>query len=244
MKELEAQNFLYLIIDLLSISVPLVFSFERRIRFYKLYPKLIPSILFTTLFFIIWDYFFTKNAIWGFNPKYLIGIEFYGLPLEEILFFICIPYASIFTYQVVDFFFSERISKILNLETIFLKIFFLLSILLSIIFWYKAYTLGTFLCLAFTILLYKSFRFEQFFMKLVFAYLFILLPFCLTNGILTGTGLESPVVWYNDSENLGIKFISIPIEDFFYGFNLLFINLLVFSLLDKQRSSLRALHVT
>ena len=61
----------------------------------------------------------------------------------------------------------------------------------------------------------------------VFLYSFILIslgPFLLVNGILTGLlDSVSPPVWYNDSENIGIRLMTIPVEDFFYSFSLLFL---------------------
>jgi lycopene cyclase domain-containing protein len=55
-------------------------------------------------------------------------------------------------------------------------------------------------------------------------YLFLLIPFFIVNGILTGTGLEAPIVWYNNQENLGVRLLTIPIEDTFYGFELIVLN--------------------
>ena len=55
-------------------------------------------------------------------------------------------------------------------------------------------------------------------------YLFLLIPFFIVNGILTGTGLEAPIVWYNNQENLGVRLLTIPIEDAFYGFELILLN--------------------
>jgi hypothetical protein len=37
------------------------------------------------------------------------------------------------------------------------------------------------------------------------------------NGVLTGTGLEQAVVWYSEQEILGVRILTIPIEDVFYG---------------------------
>lgn len=62
------------------------------------------SILVVGSIFIIWDVYFTKRGVWDFNRKYLIGLDIFGLPIEEILFFVCIPYACIFTYKSLKYF--------------------------------------------------------------------------------------------------------------------------------------------
>ncbi len=50
------------------------------------------------------------------------------------------------------------------------------------------------------------------------SYAIILIPFTAVNGILTGYITPAPIVWYNDAENLGIRFLTIPIEDYLYYF--------------------------
>jgi hypothetical protein len=36
------------------------------------------------------------------------------------------------------------------------------------------------------------------------------------------------VVWYNDQENLGIRLLTIPLDDFAYGLDLLLMNIGLF----------------
>ena len=55
----------------------------------------------------------------------------------------------------------------------------------------------------------------------------ILIPFVMVNAILTGSFIDEPVVWYNNSENLGIRFLTIPVEDFGYAFSLILFKLLL-----------------
>jgi lycopene cyclase domain-containing protein len=58
-------------------------------------------------------------------------------------------------------------------------------------------------------------------------FILILIPFVAVNGILTGSLIQEEVVWYNNNENLGIRFLTIPIEDFGYGFSLILLSLML-----------------
>lgn len=174
-------------------------------------------------------------GVWGFNPEYLSGIYLFSLPLEEILFFICIPYACVFTYEAVGF-----LSKKDYLKSYAPKITLILIAALFIIGVLHAdrwYTSTTFLlCVLF--LLYLHFILKPDYLgKFYLSFLFILIPFFIINGLLTGTGIESQVVWYNDAENLGIRMGTIPVEDTFYGMLLILMNITIFELLQKKSKS-------
>ena len=54
------------------------------------------------------------------------------------------------------------------------------------------------------------------------------------NGILTGSFLETPIVNYNNFENLGIRVFTVPIEDIGYCFSMLFGNLMIYETLQKK----------
>ena len=133
------------------------------------------------LFFILWDVAFTKMGIWGFNPEYLIGIFIFNLPIEEILFFICIPYACVFTYfalkELVVVKLKQSIQKKINSVLIILFVFF------SIYFNDKLYTLFSF-TLAYILLIYAYFS-NRDFSYIYLTYLFTIPFFLLSNGALT-----------------------------------------------------------
>ena len=66
------------------------------------------------------------------------------------------------------------------------------------------------------------------------AYGILLIPFLITNGLLTGSFIEDQVVWYNDNYNLGIRILTIPVEDVFYGMLLILLNIIIY---EKLRDS-------
>jgi lycopene cyclase domain-containing protein len=216
----------YLIINVLTLAGPMARSFEPRIHFWRKWPHLFPALGLTLLFFIIWDSTFTSWGIWGFNPKYLVGLNLLNLPIEEWLFFITVPYACVFVYEVLNYFlrrdwlgqFAGYIAGALILG----------SLVVVWAFWGHAYTVSAFglmaILLALHAFVFKSPWLGRFFV----AYLVCLVPFLLVNGILTGAVTESPIVWYNDTENLGLRFVTIPMDDFAYGLDLILMNVGLF----------------
>jgi lycopene cyclase domain-containing protein len=231
---LPNEKYFYLLLDFFSILLPFVFSFRRKHNFYNQWKFLWPAIVLPAALFILWDSWFTRMGIWGFNPRFILGIYVDRLPLEEIFFFICIPYACVFTYVSLKLISTERIigTRLHHVITDVLTAGLLLVGLFNFNRWYP---FVTFLSLALLLILLRWVWKADFLGKFYYTFIFILIPFFVINGILTGTGISQPVVWYKDQETLGIRMGTIPIEDIFYGGLLMLMNVSLFEYLQNKR---------
>lgn len=226
----------YLLINIAIIILPFFLSFDNKVSFYKKWKYAFPAIILVAIPFIIWDNLFTKAGVWSFNPEHLSGIYISELPLEEVLFFFTVPYASLFTHETLEVFhpglkIKEKTARII---TVLLSIILISS---GFIFLEKMYTSTTFISLALILIVFHFGIRSKRMGSVYIAYSVLLFPFFLFNGLLTGTLIENPVVSYSPEENLGIRLISIPIEDVFYGMLLILLNI---SLFEAFRKKLRA----
>ena len=226
---------LYLLLNLAVISIPLAFSWKGRFRFVDRWRAFFPACLLVLAAFVIWDIPFAAAGVWGFDKRYLLGPSLFGLPMEEWLFFVCIPYACVFTYHALEELrfrpVGDSVVPGLNLGVA------ILCVLLLIACWGQLYTTVTAL-LTGVFAAWLWFRRPAWAAGFWTAYLVLLLPFVLTNGVLTGVrfweypllnvnpdAITNHVVWYNNAENLGIRFLSIPLDDFLYAFLLIGTNI-------------------
>lgn len=223
---------LYLWLDLLAISVPFLVSFHPRVKLYKDWNALFLALLITLIPFIIWDIYFTYQGYWGFNEVYLSGLNFLYLPIEEWMFFICIPYACIFTHIAI----LEINPRLQLSEKLTKQISIVLLLLFGILFLFnfnKAYT-AVDMIFGLVILGWVYYKNLSLLRSFFITFLFMLIPFFIVNGILTGTGIEGNVVWYNDAQNLGIRLGTIPVEDTVYAFSMILMNLFLFDFFKKK----------
>lgn len=228
-------KFLYLLVDVFTIIVPFIFSFHPKLKFYKNFKPFFISNIIIASAFLLWDILFTKLGVWGFNSDYVLGIYIFNLPLEEILFFICIPFSCVFTYHCLNVFFQIRWKP--KTENIFVLCFSAILLFTGLYFPSRLYPASTFISLGIVLLVVKYIVKINWLGKLVIIYPVLLLPFFIVNGILTGSGLEQPVVWYNDLENLRIRLFTIPVEDIFYGFELILLNILLYEYFKNKFSN-------
>ena len=147
-------QYTYLLVNFFTIIVPFLFSFHPKLKFHKTWGAFFPAVFLTGLAFVLWDMLFTQMGVWGFNERYLTGIKVGNLPVEEVLFFFCIPYACVFTFHCLDLFLDKlggpKMQKIITLCLVaFLFIF-------GIIYFQRVYTATTFISFA-LLLLYAQF---------------------------------------------------------------------------------------
>ena len=55
----------------------------------------------------------------------------------------------------------------------------------------------------------------------ILSFIIALIPFVIVNGVLTGAITENPIVWYSDNHILGLRIITIPVEDIYYNLSML-----------------------
>ncbi|MFN3916488.1 MAG: lycopene cyclase domain-containing protein [Flavobacteriales bacterium] len=222
---------LYLYLTLFTLLGPLVLSFDKKVAFYKSWKHLFPGIFIMSLIFISWDVAFEHYDIWGFNDDYLIGIRFFGLPIEEWLFFIVVPYACVFIYACLNAYISCDV-----LEKFYRPFLWLLVaglFITGVLFYNRLYTSITFLGTA-GYLFYHLINRSYWLSRFLLAYLVSLIPFLLVNGVLTGWQIENEIVWYNSSHILNLRIGTIPVEDAIYNLFMLLITVHVYENLMRR----------
>lgn len=221
-------KFAYLLINFLTILFPVILSFDKRVRFFKSWKHIVPGLIISGLVFLVWDHLFTVLDVWSFNPDYVLGIYILQLPIEEILFFITVPFACIFIYECLNYYIRKdllkRVSRAISIMLI------VLSVICLIMFYDRVYTLISFSLLS-VVLIYAEFMHKANLGRFYLAYLVSLIPFYIVNGVLTSV----PIVLYNDAENMSLRMGTIPFEDHFYSMSMLLMNILLFEYFRRKR---------
>jgi lycopene cyclase domain-containing protein len=79
-------------------TLPLEFALGARV--YRQWRRLLLTVVPVAITFTIWDIAAIHFKWWTFDPRYVTGISF-GLPLEELLFFIVVPICAVLTLEGV-----------------------------------------------------------------------------------------------------------------------------------------------
>ncbi len=91
-------------------------------------------------------------------------------------------------------------------------------ILIALLYYFQLYTLVTAVAATLTMIFLHFIVKAEWIGEVSLVYFCLMPGFFVVNGILTGTGLEAPVVNYNPNEILNIRMLTIPVEDAVYGY--------------------------
>ena len=241
------QKYLYLLVNVFCISVPFLFSFHPKLNFYKNWKALFLGIFSMMANFIPWDIYFTSLGVWGFNPEYISGIFLFNLPIEEWLFFICIPYACLFSYECTKYFTRNIVLPDFYKNVMWGIAFLFLIIAITNL--DKKYTFAAHLFAGTYILHHLINKKSTFLKEFMLTFLILLVPFIISNGVLTGVyfweypfiftdvnSITEKIVWYNNDENLSLRIFTMPIEDISYGLTMLLLVTSIYESISSKKS--------
>ena len=223
----------YSLVLFFTVIICFVASFDNRLLFNRHFGAFIKAAVIVAIPFIAWDVWFTAKGVWWFNTDYTLGIVIAGLPLEEWLFFICIPFSCVFTYYCLDKFYKMEWLSGFNNLIVFVTV--IVCSVVALLHYDKIYTLVTAIATILTLIYLHFIVRAKWIGKASFVFTVLMLGFFPVNGVLTGFGLESPIVNYNPNNFLGIRIITIPIEDAVYGYTQFLLVLYFFKLFSKNK---------
>jgi len=209
-------SFTYILVLFFTVIICFIASFDKRLQFNKHFGAFLKASVLVAIPFIAWDVWFTAKGVWWFNIDYTMGLNIAGLPLEEWLFFIFIPFSCIFTYYSIDKFFKMEWLSGFNNLIVFVTV--IVCSVTALLYYDKIYTLITSLSAILTVVYLHFIAKVDWISKASLVFTILMLGFLPVNGILTGTGLDTPIVNYNPDDFLGIRILTIPIEDSVYGY--------------------------
>jgi len=208
----------YLLFNIFIFAGPFILGIIPRYYFVNKWPAVFLSIITVGLPFIIWDIVVTGSH-WMFNEKYISGLYIAGLPIEEWLFFITVPFACLYTWEMII---KRKDSREISIPLI-VRISFILPAPAGIILYFYGlqYTGLVLVFITMSIALDFFLGTRLIYQKRFYLFLFYIILFTLIfNGYLTWR----PVVTYGELYQIGFRIFTIPVEDFFYGISLLYLN--------------------
>jgi lycopene cyclase domain-containing protein len=221
------RSYIYYFFNLLVIVPPLLISIFSDVKTYKQWRAWGISLLLVSIPFIIWDIWAAANSHWFFSSIYTVSQRIFGLPVEEILFFITVPLAMCFVWDVLKKHIpSKDISEIAGV--VMISLLALVSLVLLFTQFGRAYSRSAALASLIAIALIIATRWWR---RNLFWWfqLFLIGIFFIANTFLTAL----PVITYGDSSYIGFRVGTIPIEDFFFNFALINLFVIIYERYSK-----------
>lgn len=226
------RNLTYLLFNLIVFVPVLILSFKTDVKPHRHWRALLGAFLLVCIPFILWDIWAVRAGHWGFNANYAIDRRIAGLAIEEILFFVTVPFAMIYVWGVIKkFVTNNQIKTWIPLAA--LSAATGSAVALLILYWGNGYTRAAMIATLIAVVVVACSRllFTKRFWMFQLALLAI---FLVANWVLTAI----PIIVYSNAEIIGTKVLTIPIEDFFFNFAFINLFLVTFNWIDCRTSRL------
>jgi len=97
---IDRYQYLLLMAACLVVTLPLEFVLGAVV--YRRFRAVLWALVPVALVFSIWDVAGIARHHWSYNPRFVTGITLgFGMPLEELVFFLVIPICGLLTYEAV-----------------------------------------------------------------------------------------------------------------------------------------------
>ncbi|MDZ7314584.1 MAG: lycopene cyclase domain-containing protein [candidate division KSB1 bacterium] len=226
----------YLLFNLFVFIGPLLNSFDHKVRFFKQWPKAFIAVFLSLIPFIIWDIAVTGRH-WYFNKRFILGPRLLGLPVEEWSFFVTVPFACLFIWEIIiKFLPHKKLTLGLGLPA---GISGLAGIMLF--FQGREYT-GLVLIAAATVYFLNAVIKTKIWED---SRIWVIIGAVLILTLIFNTYLTArPIVLYNSQYMLGTRIFTIPVEDFIFGLSHILLTVTIYERLkgnfyEKDRSDRR-----
>ncbi len=111
-------HFEYLALMGLCLVLTLPLEFVLGARVYRRPRALLFAVLPVVIIFSVWDIYGIAAGHWTYNPRAVTGVQFgFGLPLEEVVFFVVIPICGLLTYGAVGTVLAKLRGRLSNART-------------------------------------------------------------------------------------------------------------------------------
>lgn len=216
-------EFIYIIFNTAVLLPVIILSLIYDVKLHTKWRQFVWIFATVSIPFILWDVWAANNGHWLFSDIYILKYRIFGLPIEEILFFLTVPIAMVYVWLVIiKYIPNKKTNK--YIARLAVGTIGLASLIFAVDNWQLGYTRSAgvvsfivSLALMFNKIIYTS-RFWIF--QVIHAVLFLMF-----NTFLTAL----PVISYGVNSITGFRVGSIPIEDFLFSYILVSASIMVFT---------------
>jgi lycopene cyclase domain-containing protein len=222
----------YLLFNIIILAGPLAMSFEPTLRFIKQWRIVLAAIVLSGVPYVVWDAA-VANRHWFWNVNYTLGPRFLKMPFEEYLFFFTVPYACLFSREVIRKFLPNEQRQ--DFEWIRVLLFALVPVGIVVFRTGREYTGLMLSALGVVAFLDRQLRTDMLLQTRSYWYcLLVLVTTLIFNTYLTAR----PMLIYDNFYQLGYRIGTIPVEDFGYGLGHLILTAICYDWLHAKRTGL------